>query len=457
MHRLDQFHDRGWSDPDQAFHFWSREFRSSEHIPSSGRTGPRAVSGPVLGVICGLDSHALQSICLPAFDHGYSDGWEYGAWMQYEISFQEGFADGFDHAVRSAAESAFARNWDGAFTRAYEVSFDEWMNSIRPVVVDLHFEDGDRDGVFEPGEELELFYTVANLGGGFGELELSLDGGILVRPVPGTVRFEGRGRLDDSEPLLARIADDVPVRTRGVLVLDLAGARASAELMVARPLQFEDSWQVDSHDALHGSTVVEVQVVNRSRRPVTGSLGIVESPGYDLSETRDLGQMAAGEIRTVRFRLDGIDPLDILSGELRFGFQAFDTAAVHDGLTVRFPNLAVDLTNDDLVNLMVRFATDRSVTQQDVDRARALMLERMKADWRIVARSPRNLYKLDYQERKGETALGELVLRASEVSGTMARPEIFIDLGNDLIALSRELPGVHPFLRKWFRKLVARI
>ena len=31
------------------------------------------------------------------------------------------------------------------------------------------------------------------------------------------------------------------------------------------------------------------------------------------------------------------------------------------------------------------------------------------------------------------------------------------DLGDDLTALSRELPGAHPFLRKWFRKLATRI
>jgi hypothetical protein len=457
MNRFEDFHDRDWADPVQAFRLFRRSSREAvifRRLNEADRIRFRERFLVSFSSWVGRFYNRFQE---PAFASGFDDGWEYGAWLQYEISFRNGFADGFDQAVRSAADNSFQRNWDRAFHRFYTASFDEWMNAVRPAIVDLRLADGDGDGVFEPGETLDAFFTVANLGGGSGERSLNMSGKVLTRNRQRTIRFEGRGRVDNLPPLTVRIAGDVPVRTRGRLELAMAGERKTADVLVARPLQFEGGWRVDSRDALQGVTVVDVQVTNRSRRPVSGSLAIIDPSGGAGTAGRDLGRLAAGEVREVRFRLDGLDPLDILSGELKLGFQATDGMVVHDGLDVVFPNLAVDLGNDDLVTLMLDLAADRSASQRDVDRARALMLERMKADWRIVARGRSNPYKRDFRGRSDETALGELVRRAAEVRGTRMRQEVLADLSDDLFALSRELPGAHPFLRKWFRKLVARI
>lgn len=457
MDRFEQFHKRDWADPVQAFRRWKRSSRNAAILRRLNEGDRVRFRERFLASFTFWLPRFYDRFQEPAFSAGFDDGWEYGAFVQFEFAFREGVADGFDQAVRSAADASFQRNWGRAFNRFYEASFDDWMNSVRPAIVDIRLEDGDRDGVFEPGEELDVFYTMANLGGGFGELDLSLKGKLLDRPRLKSVRFDGRGVVDNLEPLQMRIAGDIPVRTRGKVILALAGERLSADLLVARPLQFEGGWRIDSRDALRGVTVVDVQIANRSRKPVTGSLGIVEFSGDGGSANRDLGQVAAGEVREVRFRLDGLDPLDILSGELRLSFQAADGVVVHDGLDIRFPNLAVDLGNDDIVTLMLQFATDRSVPQRDVDRARALMLERMKVDWRIVARGRKNPYKRDFREKNAETAMGELVMRTAELRGARVRSDVLVDLGDDLTALSRDLPGAHPFLRKWFRKLVKQI
>ena len=453
MDGFEQFHNRDWADPARAFRMWKQSPQSAALLRRMEEADRIRFRERFEGSFSSWLARLYDRFQKPAFADGFDDGWEYGAWMRYELGFREGFADGFDQAVRSAAEASFRRNWGRAYVRFYEESFDDWMNSVRPVIVDLSLEDGDRDGVFEPGEELDVFYTLANLGGGSGEQVLDMNGKVLVQPRRRIVRFDGRGVVDDLEPLQVRIADDVPVRTRGRLELTVAGERKSADLQVMRPLQFEGGWRIDSRNALDGGAVVEVQLANRSRRPVAASVVMTGFSGSD----RDLGRLAAGEVREVLFRLDGLDPLDILSGELKVGFQAVDGVVVHDGLQVLFPNLAVDLANDDIVTLMLRFAADRSVPQRDVARARALMVERMKADWRIAARGRSNPYKEDYRNGGSGTALGELVLRSSEMRRSVARPDILVALGDDLTALSRELPGAHPLLRKWFRKLATRI
>lgn len=457
MKRYEQFHKRDWTDPVQAFRLWKRSPRNAAQLRRL-REGDRVRFRErfMTSFTAWLPRfyHRFQE---PAFAAGFDDGWEYGAFVQYELAFREGFAAGFDQAVAAAAERSFARSWDFAFDRFYRASFDDWMNSVRPAILELHLEDGDRNGVFEPGEDLDVFYTVANLGGGIGERDLSLDSRILERSRIRAVRFDGRGVVDSPQQLKVRISGDVPVKTRSQVVADLAGERMEADLTVARPLQFEGGWRIDSTDALSGTSVVEIEVANRSRRPVAGSVAIIALNGNEQRAGRDMGSLAAGEVRTLRFRLDNLAPLDILSGELQVRFQAMDDAVVHDGLQVRFPNLAVDLDNDDIVTLMLRFTTDRSVPQRDVDRARALMLERMKADWRIVARGRKNPYKRDFRSKGDETALGELVLRTAELRGARVRQDVLGDLGDDLAALSGDLPGAHPFLRKWFRKLAARI
>ena len=457
MERYEQFHKRDWTDPVQAFRLWKRSPRNAAQWRRLGEGDRLRFRERFMASFTAWLSRFYDRFQEPAFAAGFDDGWEYGAFLQYELAFREGFADGFDQAVLSAAERSFARNWDVAFDRSYRASFDDWMNSVRPAILELRLEDGDRNGVFEPGEGLDVFYTVANLGGGIGERDLSLDGKILDRARLQPIRFDGRGVVEALEPLKVRIAGDVPVKTRSRVVLDLAGERMKADLTVARPLQFQNGWRIDSSHALSGISVVEIDVANRSRRPVAGSVAMVALDGEQQRAGRDMGSLAAGELRTLRFRLDNLDPLDILSGEQQVRFQAMDDAVVHDGLQVRFPNLAVDLGNDDIVTLMLRFATDRSVPQRDVDRARALMLERMKADWRIVARGRKNPYKRDFRGKGDETALGELVLRTAELRGARVRQEVLVDLGDDLNALSRDLPGAHPFLRKWFRKLAARI
>ncbi len=226
---------------------------------------------------------------------------------------------------------------------------------------------------------------------------------------------------------------------------------------MARPLQFQDGWQIDGRAALDGIAIIELQVMNRSRRPVSGEVRMESVLGTESSAIRELGRMPAGEQRTLRFRLTGLDPLDILSGDLEIGFRAADDQVVHDRLDVRFPNVAVDLSRDDLLTLMVRMAGDRSVTDSEIRRVRDLVMSRMRADWRIAARGRRNPYKKDFKSGVTGTALGELVRTIDQLPAGLSRSEVFLGLKDDLAVLSGELPGAHPFLRKWFRKLANRI
>jgi hypothetical protein len=93
----------------------------------------------------------------------------------------------------------------------------------------------------------------------------------------------------------------------------------------------------------------------------------------------------------------------------------------------------------------------------DIERARALVLRRMRADWRVAVRGRGNPYKRDLKRNATSTALGDLV-RVARLEGAGAvRPEVFSGLGEEIEALAEDLPGTHPFLRKSMRKLARRV
>jgi hypothetical protein len=100
---------------------------------------------------------------------------------------------------------------------------------------------------------------------------------------------------------------------------------------------------------------------------------------------------------------------------------------------------------------------DPNASAADILEARRMMLRRLRVDWKAAVRASGNPYKRDYRSWGGATALGALVVACRDERSRMASPEVFDGLGREIETLARELPGIHPFLRKFVRKLARRI
>ena len=85
------------------------------------------------------------------------------------------------------------------------------------------------------------------------------------------------------------------------------------------------------------------------------------------------------------------------------------------------------------------------------------MIRRLRVDWEAVARARGNAYKDDYRNGTTRTALGDLVRTYEEQGAGVARPDLWRSLANRIDELAETLPGVHPRLRKYVRKLAARL
>ena len=81
----------------------------------------------------------------------------------------------------------------------------------------------------------------------------------------------------------------------------------------------------------------------------------------------------------------------------------------------------------------------------------------MRADWQRSVAMDGNPYKTDYEEGSAQTALGELVRAVSGAHGGFASRDVFAGTGSDIAALADDLPGAHPLLRKWMKRLAKRV
>jgi hypothetical protein len=84
-------------------------------------------------------------------------------------------------------------------------------------------------------------------------------------------------------------------------------------------------------------------------------------------------------------------------------------------------------------------------------------MERLRADSARAADASGNLYKRDFESEGAETVLGELVRATQGGRCSFTSPQVVDSLDDDIAALSDDLPGAHPLLRKWMKKLAKRV
>ena len=116
-----------------------------------------------------------------------------------------------------------------------------------------------------------------------------------------------------------------------------------------------------------------------------------------------------------------------------------------------------DLATDpqDLLLYVLDLAPDAS--SSDVARAQDLFLRRLQVDWQAVVAAGGNPYKEDYKRSGRRTAMGDLANSFDEQRHRVRNPRVFNSLAPRIEALAKELPGTHPFLRKWFKRLAKKL
>ena len=391
-----------------------------------------------------------EPLLLHAWEDGFHEGFELGAWARYEIAWREGFAIGSSEAVERAAGKTFNDRFPVHYEESYARTFDSWNTGARIELDDIVFIDADDDGVFSPGEQLIAEVQLINYGGADGETGVDLDGQSLQRSVFTRTKIAARSRAQGALRLTATIDPAAVVRRDETLELGVGDRITDLPFRVAWPLEFADQATVLGLDPVLGTLELEIPVVNISRRSRGASLALA---GFDGTQNASLDPIAAGATRTVRFSIDGLSGSRLLDGNSGFTWSLTAEGHEQDRRQQRLPNYAADLTSPWLTQYMEALASGPRPSPEELQRVHALAWQRLESDWRRAIRRNNNPYKRDLKKKDNLTEVGDWVRRSQHGN----QSEVWSGLGDLIITRSDTLPGAHPLLRKWLRRLAREI
>jgi hypothetical protein len=387
-----------------------------------------------------------------AWERGLDRGWDYGRFIREEFEYRQGFAQGFRRQAAVVAKTVFRSAYPREFERSYGTAFDRWSTSAVPAIGSVRLIDGNDDGVFEPGERLALDVELINLGGASGRFDAAVTGRALALSDRTTVNLPRRSSTVRRGLLEVGIDETIRPRTNSELVVRLGNETATVGLRVQRPLEWVGASLRVDRDNLAGRLDVEVELRNISRRTIEAVATLVGPAGIGVAPLQPLPALRANDRVAVRFELAELSPLDLIAGRVNLNLFLEAGGIEQDRMMTTLAETATDLASRDLPRLVRRLVT-RGATAVEAARVRELVLLRLRADWRAAVRSDGNPYKRDYRSGSDLTALGELV----GLSRTSARSGLLQGLGSDVLALSKDLPGAHPLLRKYVRRLAQRL
>lgn len=446
----DAYNSRWW-DPDRAFRRWQKHNGSLFYRLTSDE---KDYFADVFRHRYHRELHEFyERTADDAYGRGYHHGWDYGAEVTYEWNFRRGYHQGFNDAVRDSAHRAWEQGFERAYSDRYGRYFDEWSRSAKPEIHEASLRDQNGDGIFEPGEDILLHYSLVNYGGADGRYDAALAGGPLTSKSTAWVDLPRRRITRMETPIAATISAQARVNRHAETALSLNVGPLTHEvpLRVSYPLELDPRVRLMAHDSLSGRAVLEVAVRNSSRRPLSG---YVEMRGYRAAP-RPFDRLSPGGEQRLTFEVAGLHPLDMLGGDVELNFAtAGRTVAnghqVHDSVSYKMPSLALDLSNRELLDYMATLA-HHGAPSTEVRRAQELMLRRLRVDWDRVVEQRQNVYKQDLKNGTERTALGQLVNTYRRTSGQ--RNAVFSNLVPRIEALAKSTPGMHPFLKRSMKKL----
>jgi hypothetical protein len=299
--------------------------------------------------------------------------------------------------------------------------------------------------------------ALANYGGAPGTFSLSLDGRPLAASAEVQVVLSARSTTQRDISVSVVLDPAAIAPSTETLVLRVGDQRADLPFLVSFPMEFTGDVTYESRP-VEGRAQIQLEVVNRSRRAVANVDVVREQGAKDLpSDRRPLGTVDPGTTRIVEFSLDSVHPLDLLGGTLEVRAAVLADGRAQGRKVARFPELATRLDDPSMIEYLVTLGGEEDPSLPDVEQARRLLMQRLRADWVVRCAEDGNAYQTDDKTGATETALGELVRAYERDRSSLSRSPAFHGLDLEIAQLADQLPGVHPNLRRWMKRLASRL
>jgi len=450
------FYGKDWDSADRAFREWRRNPRNERLL--RGLTAAevqrlRAIFSETF--VRRIDLLADRNLT-PAWNLGLDRGWDYGRFIHEELDYRTGFAKGFRQQASIVAKAVFRSAYPREFDSAYAESFEHWSTTAVPAVGIVRLLDGNDDGVFEPGERVVADVELINFGGAGGRFMIGIEGAALSEIDSKSAHLPRRSAVVRRGFLEAVIDSSIRPRTRTELTIRVGDGFKTVQLRILRPLEWVEASLRLSRDNLGGRVRVELDVRNLSRRERAARVSLTTNTRDDIALSQELTLVRPEDQVTVRFDVENLSALDLIGGRVSIDLFLDADGVEQDRMTASLDETATDLSSRDLPRLLRRMIAE-GATVVETAQVRELLLRRLRADWRAAVHANGNPYKRDYRSGGDLTALGQLVQLSSSSSGRSGRADLLEGLSSDVLTLSRDLPGPHPLLRKYVKRLARRL
>lgn len=457
-HSLGEIYRDDWRSPEAAFSLWTSEGGEDDFydgLSSEDQTHFRQLFHSE------FQRHLARlnrSLLTPAFAAGFEAGWTYGAVIQSVWRYRSGYHEGYEQGVKTSSQKAFGDHYPLAYDQVYAEGFTDWSENPKLEILGTIVEDANRDAVFEPGEGLGVTLSLANFGGRSTDAWLSLSGQVLAA-VTQAQRHQVPARKIASFDNVFQgvIASTTAIKLETELLLSAGDQARSLPLRIARPLELEPAVRIAAVDGAAGTATIDIRVRNNSVLPRGGTIELLANGAPVAGTQRPLDALEGRGARWESLLLVGARPLDLLAGRVEVEAVVTAEGVLQDRAAQAIPALALDLDNRDLLTYMVELARRANPDPGEVGESQALMLERLALDWRDAVDGSGNPYKKDRSTGTTHTELADLVHTFELHRETLDSPQIFSDLEPRVLALARDLPGVHPLLRRSLRKLARQL
>jgi hypothetical protein len=450
------FYSKDWDSANLAFREWRSNPRNERLLRGLTAAEIQRLRDVFSDVFVRRIDVLADRKLMPAWNLGLDRGWDYGRFIHEELDYRTGFANGFRQQASLAAKAVFRSAYPGEFSAAYAESFELWSTTAVPAIGTVRLLDGNDDGVFEPGERVVADIELINFGGAEGRFMTALDGAALSEIDSTPARLPRRSAVVRRGLLEAVIDGSIRPRTRAQLTVRVGDGTKIVQLLINRPLEWVDSSLRLLRDNLDGRVRVELDLRNLSRRERSAEASLTTNTREDIVLSQELTLVRPADQVTVRFDVENLSALDLVGGRVSMDLFLDSDGVEQDRMTAALGETATDLSNRELPRLVRRMIAE-GANAVETAQVRELLLRRLRADWRAAVHASGNPYKRDYRSGGDLTALGQLVQLSSSSSARSGRADLLEGLSSDVLTLAQDLPGPHPLLRKYVKRLARRL
>lgn len=379
-------------------------------------------------------------------DEGANDGYGFGVGIGMEYSRQNGRVEGFNSAFRDEEHKVYNNAYQAQYFAKYDETFKDYQHNpvVRAQLLDIV--ETEKDGIFQPGEQIKAIYKLINYGGVEARVNAQLAGGGIEssNSAPAVIPAVTSKNVADGV-LTATINSQLQSLQNAQIVLVVTGTKKEVppspiERTVTRQVTMDNSV---SYNPLAAAGVVQVSLTVRNQSPLIPTSDDVSVVAVDNQGHRanlNIGVLPKGKVHPVSVEIKGIDPLSIYLDQVSFSVQ------VYKGKQLMGQSQAIGVRHNDETEKadLAKIFDDAAQSPSDLARAQAAKVQLVKE----IQEEVTGARTKDYKNPEG-TLVYEVV-KAHNARGTQSASakERYKELANEIRGFSKKLRVLGLFGKK---------